>query len=376
MEKSRMASLKYQLSLLRGLLSSERAYAGPFYIHVDITHRCNLKCLCCRWHSPLIESKRDKSICEDISVEMFEEFCEDLQAMGTEEIYFVGTGEPFLHPRIFDLIAVAKKKGFKLIVYTNGLPLNEEVIRKLIDLKLDVLRVSLWASTPESFVQQVKQMTPDKFHGIIDGMSRLSQIKKELGASLPFLELCQTITDQNLDDLDKTVALAQKTGCQKMCFSPIVDFAEDELKQFVPDAPEKIKVSTALRKIKKQLKDLEIINNIDIMLLHYSWDGRIQDNIPCYPAWYFTYVRTDGNIYACQRNTYATTPLGDLRKDRFKDIWNNQAYRAFRRKVSTCEGLKSETGYYCDYCSHSLNTQRVHKRFRYFTPLKKLLSRA
>jgi len=205
----------------------------------------------------LIESKRDKSICEDISVEMFEEFCEDLQAMGTEEIYFVGTGEPFLHPRIFDLIAVAKKKGFKLIVYTNGLPLNEEVIRKLIDLKLDILRVSLWASTPESFVQQVKQMTPDKFHGIIDGMSRLSQIKKELGASLPFLELCQTITDQNLDDLDKTVALAQKTGCQKMCFSPIVDFAEEKLKQFVPDAPEKIKVSTALRKIKKQLKDLE-----------------------------------------------------------------------------------------------------------------------
>ena len=187
MEKSRMASLKYQLSLLRGLLSSERAYAGPFYIHVDITHRCNLKCLCCRWHSPLIESKRDKSICEDISVEMFEEFCEDLQAMGTEEIYFVGTGEPFLHPRIFDLIAVAKKKGFKLIVYTNGLPLNEEVIRKLIDLKLDVLRVSLWASTPESFVQQVKQMTPDKFHGIIDGMSRLSQIKKSWGPVSPSL---------------------------------------------------------------------------------------------------------------------------------------------------------------------------------------------
>lgn len=371
-----MASLKYKLSLLRGLLSSERAFAGPFYIHVDITHRCNLKCLCCRWHSPLIETRRDISITQDISVDMFEKLCEDLQPMGTKEIYFVGTGEPFLHPQIFDLIAVAKKWGFKLIVYTNGLPLNEDVMRRLIDLKLDVLRVSLWASTPETFVQQVNQMTADKFHAIIDGMSQLSQIKKDLGSSLPFLELCQTITDQNLDGLDKTVALAQKTGCQKMCFSPIVDFAEEELRQFVPDAPEKVKVSASLRKIKKQLDKLGIIHNIDIMLLHYSWDGRIYDNIPCYPAWYFTYLRTDGLIYACQRNTYATTPLGDLRKDRFKDIWNNEAYRAFRRQVSTCEGLKSETEYYCDYCSHSLNTQRIHKQFRYFSPLKKLLSKA
>jgi radical SAM protein with 4Fe4S-binding SPASM domain len=370
-----MASLKYQLSLLRGLLSSERAYAGPFYVHIDITHRCNLKCLCCRWHSPLITSMRDKSICQDISVDMFEEFCEDLQSMGTREMYFVGTGEPFLHPRIFDLIATAKKYGFKLIVYTNGLPIDKTVIKKLIDLKLDVLRVSLWASTPESFVQQVNQMTPDKFDNIIDGMSQLSQTKKDLGASLPFLELCQTITDQNLEDLDKTVALAQKTGCEKMCFSPIVDFAEEELKQFVPDAPETVKVTAALRRIKKQLDELEIIHNIDIMLLHYSWDGRIQDNIPCYPAWYFTYVRTDGNIFACQRNTFATKSLGDIRKDRFKDIWNNEAYRAFRRKVSTCEGLKSDTEYYCDYCSHSLNTKRIHQRFRYFSPLKKFLAK-
>ena len=132
-----MATLKYKLSFLRGLLSSERAYAGPYYVHIDITHRCNLKCLCCRWHSPLIESRRDKSISDDISVEIFERLCEDLHAMGTQEMYFVGTGEPMLHPRIFDLVAIAKAKGFKLILYTNGLKLDETVIQKLIDLRLD-----------------------------------------------------------------------------------------------------------------------------------------------------------------------------------------------------------------------------------------------
>lgn len=370
-----MATLKYRMSLMRGLLSSERAFAGPFYIHVDITHRCNLKCLCCRWHSPLITSMRDKSICEDISLEMFEDLCEDLHSMGTREIYFVGTGEPFLHPEIFRLIAAAKEKGFKLVLYTNGLALDEITAGKLIDLGLDVLRVSLWASSPEKFVEQVKQMTPDKFDSIIDGMAILTETKRRLGSSLPLLELCQTITRENLEDLDETVALAQKTGCEKMCFSPIVDFAEDELKQFVPAAPDEKKVCASLKRIRRELDSLSIEHNIETMLLHYSWDGRIYDSIPCYPAWYFTYVRTDGKIFACQRNTFATKPLGDLRENRFRDIWNNKNYLAFRRQVSTCKGLAKVDGYYCDYCSHSLNTKRVHQRFRFFTPLKWIIAR-
>lgn len=155
-----------------------------------------------------------------------------------------------------------------------------------------------------------------------------------------------------------------------MCFSPLVDFAEDELSQFVPNAPDKLKVSATLEKIKTRLDGLSIIHNIDVMLLHYSWDGRIYDSIPCYPAWYFSYIRSDGSIFACQRNTSATTPLGSLQEDRFKDIWNNDAYRAFRRQVSTCEGLAANKDYYCDYCSHSLNTKRVHQNFRFVSPFK------
>lgn len=371
-----MASLKYRLALLRGILSSEKAYAGPYYIHVDITHRCNLKCLCCRWHSPLFDSMRDKAISDDLSLEMLRDFCDELATMGTREIYFVGTGEPFLHPDIFELIRTAKEKGFKLTVYTNGLTLDESTIRKLIDLRLDVLRVSLWASSAEKFAEQVRQMTPDKFDNIIDGMARLTQRKKELGASLPLLELCQTITSENLEYLDETVGLAQKTGCGKMCFSPIVDFEEDELTRFVPDPPDTKKVDRKLRAIKRELDSLSIEHNIDIMLLHYSWDGRIQDNIPCYPAWYFTYLRTDGKIFACQRNTFATEPLGDLKEQSFREIWNSEKYRAFRKQVSTCQGLQKVEGYYCDYCSHSLNSQRVHQRLRPFTPIKWLLARS
>lgn len=370
-----MASLKYNMGFLRGLLSREKAYVGPYYVHLDITHRCNLKCLCCRWHSPLFDSLRDKTISPDLDVDVFSQLCDDLQALGTRELYFVGTGEPLIHRRIIDLVRIAKDKGFKLVLYTNGLLLDETIIQQLMDLKLDVLRVSLWATSAEKFTEQVAGMTPDKFDRIIDNMALVSRLKAEQGTPYPLLELCQSITHQNLDDLDETVELARRTRCEKLCFSPIVDFHKDELKPFVPDVEGKEKARKVLTRIKGELKRHAISNNIDVMLLHYQWDGRIYDKYPCYPAWYFTYIRTDGSVFACQRNTNITRPLGNLGKDRFIDIWNNAAYRAFRRQVSTCEGLSTVQGYYCDYCSHSLNTQRVDQKFRYFKPLQRLLGK-
>ena len=367
-----LTSLTYKLSFLRGLLSCERAPVGPYYVHVDVTHRCDLKCLCCRWHSPLMESRRNKGLNDDLPVELLDQFCQDLKALGTKEIYFVGTGEPMLHPQIFDLVATAKKYGFKLILYTNGLTLDEDAIRRLIDLRVDVLRVSLWGSTPEKFIEQVGLMTEEKFHRIIDGMALLSRMKKEFGVDLPFLELCQSVTHHNLDELGHTLELVKKTGCQKLCFSPIVDFEEDSLSKFLPDESDKEKLREIFTAMKQTLEERGIIHNVDTMLLHYSWDGRIYDRLPCYPAWYFSYLRTDGSIFACQRNNYKTTPLGNLRENRFREIWNNEAYRAFRRRVCTPEGLAADTEYYCDYCSHSYNSFRVHKRFRFFKPLQKM----
>ena len=368
-----MASFSYQLRLLKGLMSSERAFNGPFYVHVDVTHRCNLKCLCCRWHSPLIQSKRDKSVVDDLSPDIFREFCQDLREMGLQEMYFVGTGEPLLHPQITDLVTIAKQHGFKLILYTNGLLLDKDLARKMIDLNLDVLRVSLWATTPEKFVQQVDLMTADKFTRIIDNMTALSDMKARMSKSLPYLELCHSITHQNLEDLHETLALAIQTGCDKVCFSPIVDFDQKELKSFVPNQSGKTKICRGLTEIGKEFDKRSIVHNIETMLLHYRWDGRIYDQYPCYPAWFFSYLRTDGSIFACQRNTHETSPLGNIKESRFKEIWNSLAYRQFRRRVCTTTRLKQNREYYCDYCSHSFNSYKVHRYFRFAMPIQKLL---
>lgn len=46
-----MATLYQKTKLFRGLISREIAYTVPFHVSVDVTRRCNLKCLGCRYHS-------------------------------------------------------------------------------------------------------------------------------------------------------------------------------------------------------------------------------------------------------------------------------------------------------------------------------------
>jgi len=371
-----MASLSYRIGLLRGLLSRQRAYVGPFYVHIDVTHRCNLRCLCCRWHSPLIDSRRDKRITEDMPYDMFLKLCDELHAMGTQGMYFVGTGEPMMHPRFFDMIATAKERSFEVVAYTNGLSLDEANIHRLMELKLNVLRVSIWSPDPVKFIEQVDRATPETFQRIIDGMTLLSRLKAERKSKYPLVELCQSITHHDVGNMDAIIPLAQKTGCEKLCFSPLVDFNEGEFRRFVPDEEGSKLVCASLKKMKGQLARLSIANNINTMLLHYKSGGKLWKEVPCYPAWYFSYFRSDGKVFICQRNTKATIPVGDLRENRFEEIWNNDRYRAFRRKASTCEGLADDTGYFCDLCSHSMNSQRIHQRLRFFKPLERLLVKA
>ena len=363
----------YKLGLLRGLLSGERAYAGPLYVHIDVTHRCNLRCLCCRWHSPLIESRRDTTICPDISADMFHNLCDDLSAMGTRLMFFVGTGEPLLHPRIFDLIESAKTRGFELVMYTNGIPLTESTINRLIDLRLDVIRVSLWASTEEGFAEQVGPDSSVHFGDVIDGMKRLSRLKKERGSQLPLLELCQSITHQNTDDLANVLSLAEATGCNRLCFSPLVDFGEDRLRRFLPSEQEGREISDVLRKMRSPLAALSITENIDTMLLHYRTGGQLWRYTPCYAAWFFSYFRTDGKVFLCQRNSQKTHAVGDLQEDTFFAIWNSDAYRKARRMAMNCGGPAASGEYFCHFCSHSMNLHKVHQRFRFIRPALRLL---
>ena len=62
----------------------------------------------------------------------------ELREIGTRELIFAGEGEPLLYPHFLDAVASAKAAGLHLNLITNGTLLTEDVIRRLIEMKLDL----------------------------------------------------------------------------------------------------------------------------------------------------------------------------------------------------------------------------------------------
>ena len=135
-----MATFLQKARLLKGFLTGEIAYAGPFFVTIDVTRRCNLQCLGCRFHSPeaTMPSVGDQSV-QDISFDLVEKLCRELGTMDTEKLILIGEGEPLLHPRLFDIISAAKKAGFHVTLVSNGTLLTKDKIESLIDLRLESL---------------------------------------------------------------------------------------------------------------------------------------------------------------------------------------------------------------------------------------------
>jgi len=114
----------------------------PLRVMFELTYRCNFRCKHC--YVPETYKKKFK---KELKTKEIFSILGQLADIGCFYLGFTG-GEPFLREDIFDILWYAKKKGFQLIIYTNG---------SLID---------------ENKVQELKRLSPNKVDIAIPGLSK------------------------------------------------------------------------------------------------------------------------------------------------------------------------------------------------------------
>lgn len=367
-----MKSLLKRIKLLKGLFQGDFAYTGPFYAQIDVTSRCNLQCLCCRYHSPLLDkSPQDNRSNKDFPFNLFGKLCNDLKTMNTGTIVFAGSGEPMLHPRIYDMISVAKSNGLEVIMFTNGTLLNELTVKSLIDSQLDILKVTLWASSTDEYKQQYPEDNPNNFNKVITGLQLLSRFKIEGKTSFPFVEVRYPINSNNLNTIERIVDLTCKTGSNKLHFSLAKASGGEKLRQYLLTPDEEKFIRLSMIQAKNQLNSQPIQHNIDQEFMRYGFEEEFAwEKVPCYIAWYYADIRVDGRVLACQR---CDITMGNLHDSDFCEIWNNTSFRAFRRRGAINEDLTSISDHCnCSFCCHIMDNRRVYKYLKWFRPFYKI----
>jgi len=361
-----MASFGQKKRLLLGLLRGDTAYVGPFYVTVDITRRCNLQCIGCRFHSPISKKPpSEDATMMDIPFDLFKKLCDALKTMGTNSILLTGEGEPLLHPRIFDMISAAKEVGLHVILLTNGTLLDEIRIKSLMDSPPDTLRVTLWASSPDEYEKNCPGSNPTNFTKIIEGLKFLTRLKAEQNSNIPSIVLHYPINRNNFKNIGTMVDFTYKTGCSALTFSPFKcwwgSLASISLSQ-----DEENLLLHSLMQMEKRLNSLSLKHNIGNTIRRYKIGYAVWQKTPCYIAWLHTHVRVNGNVLPCHRYTHT---MGNLNEEGLQEVWNSSAIRTFRRKTMTRRGLAS-IGEHCDcnFCGYTHDNMQVHRIFKWLSP--------
>lgn len=343
------------------------AYAGPFWVIAVITRRCNLRCVGCRFHSPLLQKpeQTDSADTKDIPLRLFERLCEELRAMGTKSITITGEGEPLLHPSLPDIVSAAKRGGFHVTLITNGTLLERTIIEHLVDSRLDTLKVSLWAGTPAEYEKVYPGTDPAFFTKIVKGLKLLADLKAEKNSRFPSVVLHHPLNRTNYPAIDAMVDLAHETGVNALSLSPWRTFRGRFDSLALTEEDEKV-LRTSLSRIQGRFDSLSIKHNIKELIQRYDLGDAAWKKLPCYIGWLHARVLVDGTVLTCHRSNLA---MGNLHQDSLRKIWNGPAYRAFRRKATNLQGLASlSEDCDCSFCGFTMDNAGIHRYFRWLSP--------
>lgn len=171
---------------------------------IHLSKRCNLRCIhCYNFSGPEMQ--------DELTYEELTGFMDQLKAMGAFEVTISG-GEPFYHPRIWDLLAYARKY-FSVTVLTNGLLIDDEACHRIKELGIKEVYVSIDGASPE---------TNDAIRGHGTFRRAVEAVRRMVAHQLPvFINV--VITKQNVHELDAMVELAKSLGLPRIAMQEAVD---------------------------------------------------------------------------------------------------------------------------------------------------------
>jgi MoaA/NifB/PqqE/SkfB family radical SAM enzyme len=241
-------------------------------------------------------------------------------------VYMSGWGEPLVHPRFWDMVAVVKKRGHKVGFTTNGTLIDESARAKLIEL-VDVIGVSLDGASA-SIYQKIRPGS--QFNQVIENIRRLVGEKRRAKRATPEVALLFIKMKPNMHELTGLVELAAELGVDRVVATNLdylAKWADDSIKAFGDS-----RVLDEYEEIVRQAK--EVAERLRIPFKDYPITAR-HDLVSCEALPLETvYVSWQGNLSPC---VYLSLPM------------SGQCRRIFEGKQYDCSNFVIGNINYADF---------------------------
>ncbi len=311
----------------------------------NLTNKCNLSCSHC-----YINADPGAARSDELSLGEIKKVIDDLSSMGTPLILLSG-GEPLVRGDFWEIAAYIKSKGMKSALSTNGTLIDYDVAARLKECGVEYAGISLDGASAKTH-------------------DRLRNCEGSFEASVAALRACKdaglmcgvriTVAKDNYRELAELIDLAENAGASRFCLYWLVpsgrggeghqarqlDSTEVEeiidvlFKKAHEIDPKKLEILTVdspqdsvyfLRRMREE--DPENARTVEELLSFMGTGCTAGDRV--------ANIDPSGNVYPCQFTQEAALLVGNIRKNSFSSLWNddeNPVLKAFRKRPVELEG--------------------------------------
>ncbi len=276
----------------------------PISVSFEPTTSCNLRCPECP--SGLRAFSRPTGMLEQSFFEKtIDEIHKDLLYL-----IFYFQGEPYLNPGFLDMVRYASDKKIYTATSTNAHYLNDKNAKKTVESGLDRLIISIDGTTQDVYEQY---RVGGKLSKVVEGAANIVKWKKELKSKTPLVVFQFLVVKPNEHQVDDIRQLADEVGVDDVWYktAQVYDYQNDP-NQLIPE----------LNHFSRYKKNSEG---------QYVPKNKLSNH--CWKLWHANVITWDGLVVPCCFDKDAMHQLGNMKMQSFREIWNNENYRQFRKEL-------------------------------------------
>lgn len=323
---------QYLLLHLSPLLG--RPLCGPVHGTIMVTYRCNYDCVMCDMPGKCATRVRGGET--ELSTDRFRAIIGEFARLGTPGVGFTG-GEPMLRADIYDLLACTRR--YRLITHlnTNGYFIDDAAARRLIDIGVDSVNISLDGAAPATH-DRIRNH-PGAFERATTAVERLHRLRRQQGAALRIKNVA-VIDETNIDEVPELIRLSRELGADCIEFIPRQPLAAADLvveRRVTADEALLNKVDTMVAYIRKAAQEGFGIENspAHLRLFRSSFAG-FPSPVRCRAGYNSLAVDCYGDVFPCFPWVSWGKSVGNVREGSLVELWNSPGYQLSRDSASVC----------------------------------------
>ena len=303
----RYLSIRKIVNVARAYLSmlfrSTRVRSLPFALKIESCSACNLRCLGCRSCSScklLCSGRRSGPYSGSypsghLRLEDLKRLLDEV-ASTTLGISFYLWGEPMINKQACELVAEVHRRRIATIISTNLHFLDRETSERLVKAGLDLAVVAIDGLTQQTYE---KVRIGGNLETVMANLGHLLEARRRFGRRRqPLIEWQYVVTDSSQSEMEEAKRIAKSLGVDT--FTPITDWCQRAAHEGEEDA----------RRRREQ-----------------------RPNPACMWLWIATAIQWDGEVFPCCHVARGVeSAFGNCFKEGFRTVWNNEMYRAARKK--------------------------------------------